>query len=234
MPFIKIFLNISNSIGTKKEFEKSSTYSTKFFYEYTIDNIDIDVMSGFAINHSDGIFEYIFDSKSISNFKTINGIKIPFTSLEDWYVIYQLIPNREYKVEMIEKYLLSNKINHPELLLKIWTNIPIPRFLPVQRVLLCLSYHRFNQLSEVFNSRLAIGTYIHSLAYFFYATLYILASLRFALAFKSLSFTIPQLHIYILSLSFKFLFIFPQLEHIFELGYHLSTVLSSILCIIHL
>ena len=31
-------------------------------------------------------------------------------------IIYQLIPNREYKVEMIEKYLLSNKINHPELL----------------------------------------------------------------------------------------------------------------------
>lgn len=107
---------ILSKLGTKKEFEKSSTYSTKFFYEYTIDNVDIDVMSGFAINHSEGIFEYIFDSKSISNFKTINGIKIPFTSLEDWYVIYQLIPNREYKVEMIEKYLLSNKINHPELL----------------------------------------------------------------------------------------------------------------------
>ena len=38
----------------------------------------------------------------------INGVSIPFTFLEDRYVIYQLIPNRELKVKMIEKYLLSN------------------------------------------------------------------------------------------------------------------------------
>lgn len=46
----------------------------------------------------------------------VNGIKIPFTSLEDWYVIYQLIPNREAKVNMIEKHLLSNGIKNTFLL----------------------------------------------------------------------------------------------------------------------
>ena len=73
-------------------------------------------MAGFAINHSNGTFRYIFDQNSISEFKLINGVNIPFTSLEDWYVIYQLIPNREVKVKMIENYLLSNKIKKTILL----------------------------------------------------------------------------------------------------------------------
>ena len=83
----------------------------KYFYEYVIDGVDVDVMAGFAINHNNGVYEYVFDNTSISEFKIINGVSIPFTSLEDWYVIYQLIPNRDPKVNMIEKYLLSNGIN---------------------------------------------------------------------------------------------------------------------------
>lgn len=104
---------ILKSIGYKKQVIETTTYSTKYFYEYIINEIDIDVMVGFAINHSNGVFEYIFDNKSISEFKLINGVDIPFTSLEDWYIIYQLIPNRQPKVELIEKYLLSNGIKEP-------------------------------------------------------------------------------------------------------------------------
>lgn len=53
-------------------------------------------------------------NNSISEFKVINGVSIPFTSLEDCHVIYQLIPNRE--VDMIEKYLLSDGIKKTMLL----------------------------------------------------------------------------------------------------------------------
>ena len=107
---------ILKNIGEKKVYENTSTYSTEYFYEYVIDGIDIDVMAGFAINHNSGVFEYVFDHDSISEFKIINGVRVPFTSLEDWYVIYQLIPNRQFKVDMIEKYLLSNGIKNPILL----------------------------------------------------------------------------------------------------------------------
>ncbi|MGL5243797.1 MAG: hypothetical protein ACRC7R_01290, partial [Sarcina sp.] len=82
----------------------------------TINELDVDVMCGFAVNHTNGTFNYVFDSNSISEFKVINEVKIPFTSLEDWYVLYQLIPNREVKVKIIEKYLLSNGIKKPMLL----------------------------------------------------------------------------------------------------------------------
>ncbi|MCW6074588.1 hypothetical protein LAV44_04540 [Clostridium sporogenes] len=62
------------------------------------------------------IILYNFDYNSISEFKTINGVNISFTSLEDWCVIYQLIPNREGKVKVIESYLLLNGIKNPFLL----------------------------------------------------------------------------------------------------------------------
>lgn len=122
---IDIFIDINDiekadkileDIGEKKVWEKTSTYSTKYFYEYVVNEIDIDVMAGFAVNHNDGVFEYTFDSNSISEFKIINGVKIPFTSLEDWYVIYQLIPNRQVKVKIIENYLLANGIGKSILL----------------------------------------------------------------------------------------------------------------------
>lgn len=117
---------ILKDMGEKKIFKKPSTYSTKFFYEYVINEIDIDIMAGLAINHDNGIFEYIFDNSSISEFKVINGVKIPFTSLEDWYVIYQLIPNREAKVNMIEKYITSNGIKRCDLLERILEgNLPV-------------------------------------------------------------------------------------------------------------
>ncbi|MBY6897199.1 hypothetical protein [Clostridium botulinum] len=46
--------------------------------------------------------------------------------MEDWYVIYQLIPNREAKVKVIESYLLLNGINNSFLLERVLKgNLPI-------------------------------------------------------------------------------------------------------------
>jgi len=106
---------IFKSIGGKAVWEKTDTYSTKYFYEYVVNGFDVDVMAGLSINYDKGIFKYIFDQSSISEIKIINGINIPLTSLEDWYVIYQLIPKREIKVKLIENYLLINGVNRPAL-----------------------------------------------------------------------------------------------------------------------
>ena len=107
---------VLKSIGKKIVCEKTDIYSTKYFYEYVVNNFDVDVMAGLSINYDNGIFKYIFDQSSISEIKVINGVNIPLTSLEDWYVIYQLIPNREIKVSMIENYILLNGIKKPYLL----------------------------------------------------------------------------------------------------------------------
>ena len=107
---------ILQGVGEKKDREKAGLYSTRVFREYVVGGVDIDVMAGFSIRHTDGVFAYVFDRKSITRFIEIKGVEIPFTSLEDWYVLYQLIPGRKRKVELIESHLRTNGIQHPFLL----------------------------------------------------------------------------------------------------------------------
>lgn len=103
-------------LGEKKYREKVELYSTERFIEYSINSVDLDLMAGLTIAHSEGLFRYPFDTASITEFRTVNGVKLPLTSLEDWYVLYQLIPNREHKVLLIEEYLIKNGIKHRDLL----------------------------------------------------------------------------------------------------------------------
>jgi hypothetical protein len=103
-------LTYDNSRGHNK------VYLTKNFYKYKIRDIEMDVMAGFALKHNEGIYRFQFDSKKIVSYKDIEGIKIPLCSLEDWYVLYQLMENREPKVKMIEDYLIKNGVEHKNLL----------------------------------------------------------------------------------------------------------------------
>jgi predicted nucleotidyltransferase len=82
-------------------------YSTSRFLEYVVDGTDVDVMAGFAIKHENGIYVFPFGVAAVVMTKTVDDVTIPLTSLEDWYVLYQLMPGREPKVKLIENHLLS-------------------------------------------------------------------------------------------------------------------------------
>ncbi|MCX6097296.1 MAG: hypothetical protein NTZ77_02245 [Caldiserica bacterium] len=84
-----------------------SLYSTSRFFEYVVDGTEVDIMAGLAIKHTEGTYVLPFDDRSVAMTRTENGVTIPFTSLEDWYVLYQLIPGREAKVKLIEEHLQS-------------------------------------------------------------------------------------------------------------------------------
>lgn len=117
--------HILQGLGEKTKWEKTATYKTKHFYEYVINDIDVDVMSGLRINSGEKTYNYMFDSSSIVGSMNVNNVMIPLMSLEDWYVIYQLIPKREEKVLMIEGYLLENGLQNPKLLDRALTgNLP--------------------------------------------------------------------------------------------------------------
>ncbi len=122
--------SIIKEMGEKKPLNPMKTYSTKYFYEYEVQGVDIDVMAGFIINHEEGNYEYTFHKDSLiferlnhtnndpSGEHSLDNITLPFTTLEDWYVLYQLIPGREKKVQLIEDYLkerVSNKMNIKEI-----------------------------------------------------------------------------------------------------------------------
>ncbi len=85
-----------------------SLYSTSRFLEYVVDGTDVDVMAGLAIKHEGGTYVFPFDDRSVTMRKNVDGVTIPFTSLEDWYILYQLMPGREAKVKLIEDHLLNS------------------------------------------------------------------------------------------------------------------------------
>ncbi|HAM81741.1 nucleotidyltransferase domain-containing protein [Ornithinibacillus bavariensis] len=107
---------ILSSIATANEVIHYPPYKTVYFSKYSIDNIDIDVMGGFAIEHDEGIYKLSFNKESVVAHKKINGVEIPLCSLEDWYILYSLIPGRREKAILIEKYFRNSGVNHPELL----------------------------------------------------------------------------------------------------------------------
>ena len=78
-------------------------YKTKYFLEFQVDGVDIDVMAGFII--IDGGTEYYFplNRENIHDFTEIDGIKIPLQSLEEWRTFYELMGRRE-KVNMIDAW----------------------------------------------------------------------------------------------------------------------------------
>lgn len=104
------------SLGKKSTWEKNANYATKFFYEYSILGSDVDVMAGLTIICNDTPFEYPFDDHAISESRLINQVTIPCMALEEWFYLYQLIPNRGAKVDLIEAYLLKNGLRFRGLL----------------------------------------------------------------------------------------------------------------------
>jgi len=117
---------ILSLIGEKLPENKSDIYLTEYFYEYIIDGINIDVMAGLKIKTNGYIFKYIFDKNSIPRHFDIGKQTIPFTSLEDWFVLYQLMPRKEYKAELIYNYFKKNGIKHPPLIERMTENPDLP------------------------------------------------------------------------------------------------------------
>lgn len=63
-----------------------------------------------------GSMQVPFAAASVASTRDFRGVPIPFAALEDWYVVYQLIPGKEHKALRIEEHFLQNGIENPHLL----------------------------------------------------------------------------------------------------------------------
>ena len=116
---------LMDAIGKEMPPARSLTFATRHFHKYEVGGFAVDVMSGLAIRHDSGLFCYSFDKESVTGCMAIRGVKVPLASLEDWYVLYQLMPGKAAKAELIQNHLRSAGIRRPELLNRILTqNLP--------------------------------------------------------------------------------------------------------------
>lgn len=116
---------ILSGLGSRYKNYDTADYSTRFFHEYSVDGYDIDLMAGFRINLTKMIYEYPFCENSAIESYDLDGTNIPLCPVEDWYLLYQLMINRENKISITEEYLKRNGVKHPDNLLAA-LEMPVP------------------------------------------------------------------------------------------------------------
>ena len=100
--------HVFESLG-KQQFQiKSAQYQTTHFYEFLIDNVDIDIIAGYQIVRDSNIYYIPLKKEHITDYIEMNQTKVPIGSLTDWLKYYELM-KRTDKVDIIEKYLRGQK-----------------------------------------------------------------------------------------------------------------------------
>jgi len=79
--------------------ESDGIYQTSYFYDVSIDDVDFDIMIGFKVKTSTGLYEFPFKvNKSIQ----INDTAIHLGSIKEWCNAYQAM-GRDQKVSLLKK-----------------------------------------------------------------------------------------------------------------------------------
>ena len=101
--------SILSRLGERVEGVPDETYKTRFFYEYMIDGVEVDVMAGLCIHNGGRDHFFDFTRDSIGGSMEVDGVEVPLAKLEEWYEIYRVIPGRGKKAKDIGEYLEEKK-----------------------------------------------------------------------------------------------------------------------------
>ena len=89
-------------------------FRTRGFFEFKIDEVDIDLMCVLSIYAQEVETVLPFDETDIERWEPFGIEKLPLMHLEDWYLIYALI-EREPKLELIEKHFRDHGVDQARL-----------------------------------------------------------------------------------------------------------------------
>jgi hypothetical protein len=117
-------VNLCLEVGLLQPPIESGPYLTPFFYRFLMEHTRVDLMSNFGYAHHEGCYHAIFDEISIVKHIERDGLVIPLMSLEEWFVMYEIM-KREKQVKLIETYWSNHGIEFPDLLNRqLQLNIP--------------------------------------------------------------------------------------------------------------
>lgn len=120
---IELADKVLQELGRKQAPYHQGDYATRYFAEFVIDGVDVDVMAGFSIVTGGKVVEYVPNPETFETL-TLEGATIYMCPLEDWYALYLLMPHRQERVATIKGHFLENGAN--ETYLKAWVDRDIP------------------------------------------------------------------------------------------------------------
>lgn len=78
------------------------TYATKYFREFSVDGVEVDMIGGFAIVKAGKVYDCSLQSSQITGYAEVCEEQIPLHSIALWREYYALI-GRETKVALIDQ-----------------------------------------------------------------------------------------------------------------------------------
>lgn len=100
---------VLDEVGELKAHSEDKQYRTKIFLEYTIEDVEIDVIAGLVIMQMGREYYFPLKKKHITRYISVQGTEIPLHSLKEWARYYQLMGRRE-RAECLIAYLDKNEI----------------------------------------------------------------------------------------------------------------------------
>lgn len=100
---------ILSGMGSRMPLRTSGPVQSIFYRRYCIEGTHVDLMAGMRIETEEGTYAFDFDRLSVKSEKRLGIDRIPLMALEDWYVLYQLMPGREEKVRLIETEFMEER-----------------------------------------------------------------------------------------------------------------------------
>ncbi|SDD16390.1 hypothetical protein SAMN02799630_02288 [Paenibacillus sp. UNCCL117] len=97
-------------LGAFTAMEPREPFCTAYYARCSINGTGVDMMSLFGIRHEQGVYRLDWHAEEADEtFRLPDGdsgaaTDIPLSALEDWYVLYSLIPGRMAKAERIARY----------------------------------------------------------------------------------------------------------------------------------
>lgn len=105
---------ILTAMGEKLPRVPIPIYVSQFFHTYIVGDVYVNLISGLTLHRNGFLFRYPFDRNAIVSMQPLQNVYIPCTAPEDWWVLYQLMPDREAYFEALDKFLSSRGPRYPE------------------------------------------------------------------------------------------------------------------------
>lgn len=107
-----------NKIGKIINIKNKDEFKSDTFFRYEVEGVIVEFIGGFKIVCEDKVYEVLFDEKSIVSSVFKDNIKINLMSLEDWFVIYDVMNDPKDRIPLILDYFKENKVKHKFILVR--------------------------------------------------------------------------------------------------------------------
>lgn len=95
---------ILSSLAELQPATPNTSFKTKYFLEFSAQDIELDVIAGFVIAHGDTEYYFPLEKGDIKDATEIGGVRIPLHSLSAWRTYYKLMGRNE-KARLIDEWL---------------------------------------------------------------------------------------------------------------------------------